>query len=346
MTLVELLVAFMILLMLVGALVALTTRSLETWSTGETRKDMYDRAQVVLDSIVRDLRNTYLENEVFEDGRRELQVPLFACDQDRVKQQRLRFVRTGNPAVMASGGAVNRPRYVMPIMYYGDFWEVAYVLDPDPAKSILWRGQRYFDRQPTENLLRPADYDDPSRPLFTQCFRPVETGILHVGFKFWTQYTTTWDESVPITHVMAGSKQKSGPETIWDSTRIDKRFKLHRNLDRTNIDFVYPQIVQITVQVEAGSPETSGIRLAEQIDDRNSILRLTHTRGLPDAPAMVRLESEWVEYGGKTLQELTEVRRGRRGTAATSHAVQTPVRFGEVFTTEVRIPAYREAQTP
>src|SRR2546426_5461251 len=69
MTLVELLVAFMVLLMLVGALVALTTRSLQTWSTGETRKEMYDRAQVVLDALVRDVRNTYVETEIYDDGR-------------------------------------------------------------------------------------------------------------------------------------------------------------------------------------------------------------------------------------------------------------------------------------
>ena len=57
MTLIELLVAFVILLMLVAALVTLTTRGLETWTTGEARKDMYERAQVVLDLISADLRN-------------------------------------------------------------------------------------------------------------------------------------------------------------------------------------------------------------------------------------------------------------------------------------------------
>jgi len=346
MTLVELLVAFMVLLMLIGALVALTTRSLETWSTGEGRKDMYDRAQVVLDSIVRDLRNTYVENEIFDDGRKELQVPLFGSDPDRAKQQRIWFVRTGNPAVMGTGGPVNRPRTQLPIMQYGELWEVAYMMDPDPAKATLYRGQRSFDRQVGGNLLHPSEYDDVSRPLFAQCFRPVETGILHVGFKFWTQYTTTWDESVPLTHVAPNSKAKSGPQLIWDSSRVDKRFKLHRTLDRSNLDFVYPEIVQITVHVESGSPETSGVRLGEQIDDRSSTLRLTHTRGLPDAPAMVKIESEWVEYGGKGLNDLSEVKRARRGTVAVSHAAQTPVRFGETFTTELRLPVYREAQNP
>jgi hypothetical protein len=345
MTLVELLVAFMVLLMLIGALVALTTRSLETWTTGENRKEMYDRAQVVLDSLVRDLRNTYVENEVFDDGRKELQVPLFASDLDRAKQPRIRFVRTGNPAVIGAQQGV-RLRTILPVMTFGDEWEVAYLLDPDPAKTTLYRGLRLFDRQPTNTLLRPSDYDDPTKPLFGQCFKPVESGILHVGFRFWTQYTTTWDESAPITKTPANSRARSGPETCWDSTRREvKDFKFHRrNFDRANPDFVYPEIVQITVQVESGSPETSGIRLGEMIDDRSTTIRLTHTRGMPDGPALARIEGEWIEYGNKTLTELTEVRRHCRHTAAVSHAALTPVRFGETFTTEVRLPVYREAQ--
>ncbi|HLY74300.1 MAG TPA: prepilin-type N-terminal cleavage/methylation domain-containing protein, partial [Planctomycetota bacterium] len=59
MTLIELLVAFVVLLMLIAALVTLTTRSLETWTSGEARKDMYDRAQVAIDLISADLRNLY-----------------------------------------------------------------------------------------------------------------------------------------------------------------------------------------------------------------------------------------------------------------------------------------------
>jgi len=252
MTLVELLVAFMVLLMLVGALVALTTRSLETWTTGETRKEMYDRAQVVLDVITRDLRNTYSENEVYDDGRRELQVPAFGCDSDRAKQPRLRFVRTGNPYVM--GGAAVQPqraRTLLPVMTYGEHWEVAYAMDPDPAKAVLYRGVRSFDRQLGNNLLNPSNYEAVTQPLHVQCFKPVESGILHVGYRFWTQWTTSWDEATPIVKVSANSRQPSGPETIWDSTRrLEKRFKFSRRMfDRTNPDFVYPEIVQITVHV-------------------------------------------------------------------------------------------------
>jgi hypothetical protein len=352
MTLVELLVAFVVLLMLVGALVSLTTQSLQTWTAGESRKEIYDRAMTVLDAITSDLRNTYVENEVFDDGQKLLQPPAFACDLDRNKNQRLRFVRTGTPATMrvpaggAGGGGPNNLT-VAPV-FYTPAWEIAYVMDPEPGGAVLWRGVRGFDRKGTGSLLRPPLHYSAADPGFTDRFARVESGVLWVGYKFWTQFTTTWDDAVGIQKVGPSSRQKSGPERRWDSTRReDKGFFFYRKyLDPKNPDFVVPEIVEVTVVVEAGTPDAHGVRLAEACDERASAVRLTHTRGLPDAPGMVRIEGEWIEYGGITLTELTNVRRAQRLTAAAHHPAGTPVRFGETFTTEVRLSVYREAQEP
>src|SRR5258705_8911349 len=116
------------------------------------------------------------------------------------------------------------------------------MMDPDPSKAVLYRGGRSFDRRVGNNLLHPNGYEDPSQPLFQQCFKTMETGILYLGLKFWTQFTTTWDETAPITRGTPNSRQRSGPELLWDSTRLEKRFKFHRKLDRANPDFVYPEI--------------------------------------------------------------------------------------------------------
>jgi hypothetical protein len=89
-----------------------------------------------------------------------------------------------------------------------------------------------------------------------------------------------------------------------------------------------------------------GIKVAEGFDDKSKFIRLTHTRGMPDAPAMLKIEGEWIEYGGKTDTDLTELKRGARGTAPSSHPSATAVRFGETFTTEVRLPVFREASEP
>jgi len=347
MTLIELLVAFVILLMLVTALVTLTTRSLEMWTSGETRKDLYDRGQVVLDILSEDLRNLYSEGEWYSDGMKPLPAPALQADLDKNNRPRIRFVRAGNAAVMRAPAA--SPSRIVAPNYYGPTWEIAYVLDPDPEKNILYRGVRGFDRRKSGTLMNPVEYSSATDALFTGSFTPVEYGILHVGYRFWTQFTTTWDDSVPVREVAKGrAKQSSGPEKHWDSTRReDRNFYFYRKSnDLKDPDFVYPEIVQVSVTVESGSPDLHGMKLGDPVDERSTYLHLTHTRGLPDAPGLIKVGGEWIEYGEKSGSDLSTLRRGQRNTKAAAHPVGTPVHFGETFVTEVRIPAYREAQEP
>lgn len=347
MTLVELLVAFFVLLLLISALVSLSTRSLEVWSTGETRKEIYDRAEVVLSAIAKDLRNVCVENEVFNNGREDLPPPALQADVDRNRNPRLRFVRSGAPALVRALGGAGNPPTIIPPTYYGPLWEVAYVLDPDPANPVLWRGTRGFDRRKQGTLLRAVEYERNTDTLFTTCFTPVETGVLYLGYDFWTQFTTTWDDA-PLKKEGANSKQKVGPERRWDSTRLqDDKFYFHRRrFDRNNPDFVYPEIIRVTATVEHLTPGQHGVKLLDPLDERSVVARLTHTRGLPDAPGLVKIDGEWIEYGGITDGGIFKLVRGRRFTTAAAHAAQTGVRFGETFTTEVRPGAYREAQEP
>jgi hypothetical protein len=67
---------------------------------------------------------------------------------------------------------------------------------------------------------------------------------------------------------------------------------------------------------------------------------------MPDAPAMVKIDGEWIEYGEKSGSDLSQLKRGVRHTKPASHGANAPVHFGETFTTEVRVPVYREAQEP
>ena len=61
---------------------------------------------------------------------------------------------------------------------------------------------------------------------------------------------------------------------------------------------------------------------------------------------MVKIDGEWIEYKEKSTNDLMELRRGQRNTKPGSHPLGTPVHFGETFTTEVKVPVYREAQEP
>jgi hypothetical protein len=348
MTLLELLVAFFVLLLLVQALVTLSTRSLEVWASGEARKEIYDKAEVVLSAIVKDLRNVYVENEVYNNGRADLPPPALQCDLDRQKNPRLRFVRTGTPDVVRPQGGAGNPATVIAPVYYGPAWEVAYVMDPDPSKAILHRGTRGFDRRTSGTLLRAVEYERDSDSLFLNAFTIVETGVLYVGYDFWTQFTTTWDDAAPLQKAGPTAKQRIGPEKRWDSTRVqdDRFFFYRRRFDRTNCDFVYPEIIRVTVTIEHLTPDDHGVRLMEAVDDRAASLRLSHTRGLPDAPGLIKVEGEWIEYGEKSETLLGRLTRGRRFTSPAPHGAGVAVRFGETFTTEARPAAFREAQEP
>ena len=96
----------------------------------------------------------------------------------------------------------------------------------------------------------------------------------------------------------------------------------------------------------SGTPDLHGVKLGDGIDERSTFIHLTHTRGMPDGPSMVRIGGEWIEYREKSGNDLVTLRRGQRNTKAQAHPAGTPVHFGETFTTEVKLPVYREAQEP
>ena len=394
-TLVELLVAFTIFVMFVTALVALGTAGLDTWQKGEYRKDIYDRAQRVLDLVADDLRNTWPDDVWYVDaGGRKLQHAYFVGDNRVVDENgkkyllpRLRFVRSGRPDDMkTSPGVIVRPPTAD--LYYTDLWEIAYLMGGPPEKLVPLRCVRYFDRRTGESLLNAQDIDDPSSRFVQTNAQVIDDGLLYLGFRYWTQYTTTWFETKCFVceiqdHALreqssrpgkcqikngdrvcgrelkeitlpalepasksAAQKKLQPPSLYWDSSRVklDTRWVMRKiREDRDNPDFVYPEIVQITVVLESTAPDIRGPRLVEGIDDKATSVRVANAKNLPDGPAMVKIEGEWIEYKTRTNTELMGVRRGLRNTPPKDHNLGAMVRYGETFVRDVYIPAFREA---
>ncbi|OHB76672.1 MAG: hypothetical protein A2Z34_12055 [Planctomycetes bacterium RBG_16_59_8] len=65
---------------------------------------------------------------------------------------------------------------------------------------------------------------------------------------------------------------------------------------------------------------------------------------LPSAPALVRIEDEWIEYREKKESLFAIARRGARRTAATKHPAGAPVRYGDEIVFEIPLPAYRHQE--
>ncbi len=194
-TLVELLVAFTVFVMFVTALVALGTAGLDTWQKGEYRKDIYDRAQRVLDLVADDLRNTWADDVWhFDAGGRKIQHAFFIGDYDVNKMPRLRFVRSGRPDEMKTSPDM-RMRPPTADLYYTDLWEIAYLMGGSPDRPIPLRCVRYFDRRTNESLLNSEDIADPASRFVQTNSQVVDDGLLYIGFRYWSQYTTTWFET-------------------------------------------------------------------------------------------------------------------------------------------------------
>jgi len=355
MTLVELLVAFGVFLILVSLLVSLSMTGLETWQEGESRKDAFDRGRLVLDQITDDLRNIFNDTQWYVlDGQRRVHAGVY-CD-TKGAGQRLRFVRVGHEDLMRTDPdkkLVRPPNEGV----YTDLWEVAYLLNPEGKPTGLYRGVRYFDRNAIDaTLLESKTIEDTKSAAWGRNFNLLDSGVLWVGYRFWTKYTNTWDTQYPVKEVTRLIKQvdtkkdnlpvKVGPHLAWDSSRGRiQDFKLfYKQLEDDDPDFAYPEIIQVTAVVESQSADVSGAKLASPVDESGATILLSSSRGVPEAPDFILVGNEWIGYGGKEGQKLTGCRRGMRRTKPAPHELNTTVRFGETFVTDVAIPAYREPQ--
>jgi hypothetical protein len=357
MTLVELLVAFGVFLILVGLLVSLSMTGLETWQEGESRKDAFDRGRLVLDQVSDDLRNLFADTQWHvRDGARLVHAGMY-CDTEGAGQ-RLRFVRVGHEDLMRPDPdkkLVRPPNEGV----YTDLWEVAYLLNPEGKPTGLYRGVRYFDRNSLDaTLLDQKAIEETKTAAWGRTFTLLDSGVLWIGYRFWTKYTTTWDTQYPVRQAARLIKQQDtkkdsvpdksrvGPHLAWDSSRgriTDFRI-FYKQLPDDDPDFAYPEIIQVTAVVESQSADVSGAKLASSIDEGANTILLSSGRGVPEAPDFVLVGKEWIGYTGKEGQKLTGCRRGMRRTKASSHELNTSVRFGDTFVTDVAIPAYREPQ--
>lgn len=391
MTLLELVIAFAIFALMIAALVALGSAGLETWREGEVRKDAYDRGQRILDQVSEDLRNTFADDRWYMVDGRPRQAAALLGDADRSRNGRIRFVRSGSRDRMNIGRQDRLPEPPSD-MFFTDLWEVAWMMDSDPSKPLLYRAVRYFERQPertsqgrvNDSLLADHVVDDSSDPFFRRFAEPVDNGVLWIGFKYWTQYTSTWSEGrawvcpnpthaqvrqhglpgrcpsrgkdkacdrelvsvtvAPPERVRPATQRLIGPSSVWDSTRVrTPGFFFRKPMESDASDFVYPEIIQVTLVVESTATELRGAALAEEIDERADSIRLVTAGGLPQEGSLAKIDGEWISYERREGLTLSGVKRGLRDTKAARHGARSLARHGETFVTDVRIPAYREA---
>ena len=157
----------------------------------------------------------------------------------------------------------------------------------------------------------------------------LASSLLHVSFDFASQFTRGWSDPI------------RGPETVWDSSRVGwpnvqpngPTFSLTlgepSRYDST--DDVFPRFARITVVVGLSPQDAPQSLLADDLDaGQVTSIRLASIENLPLSihGNLVKIGSEWVEFGEIDGNVLKGLVRGRRGTAPKTHERGTGVRIG------------------
>ena len=361
-TLVELMVAMGIFVFIGVATIGMLRTGLNSWRTGEIRRESLETAQMVLSQISQDIQSIYTQG-VAEGLYGDVKL---ISDFDSNGRQRIRFVRTVAGAISPyahreAGAFLDADRELDLVEDYmearmglllatGGLCEIAYVMEQDAYSSGLYRGLRspvggsasfFIDSNmvPTSanyNLIQFAD------------------GILYLGFKFWTQYTNTWKSQYwPLIDPMPG--EKSGPAFWWDSTRSkippfqleDREFTtyLDGSSQYNSEDDIFPRAIRIVLVVSEGDNDAKA-RLTRDINEESSRIPIDNT-GLFSRSSeypYVKIDDEWICYSqvGRDELVLDEYGRGARFTYPQAHSRGTVVRVGRTFSLIVWLPGGRE----
>lgn len=357
-TLSELLIATGILLLIGVMLVGMLRSGLNVWNRGEARRDVYERGQVILDMLARDLAAAWVERDPLPSKARVAKwdretppwnVPGLVCDRDALGRQRIVLtkrgrldrgsggevesdaqgaVKTPSPeeGAASSGGAVAAGAA---LEQSGQLLQVVYVLDPEPGQFRLWRGTTLFGSA----SLSPEDLADPT--FVRNAFALVSTGVLDVEYRFWGPETRTWN---------APTGTQGGPASRWDSSRAwDERAPGYLG-DRSRVDCpdILPSKVMISITLLPEADRGQGTTLSADIDGSARKIVVDSTRGFPDAPGAALIEGEWFTYSEKDDTTFAVDERGARGTRAESHAKGVRVVAGETLSTVVYLPCRKE----
>jgi prepilin-type N-terminal cleavage/methylation domain-containing protein len=363
-TLLEILAAVAIFSILVTMLFQVVRSSLEIWTLGERGKESMEKASGVLDQIAADLRLVHADSPRDSDSapvRMLADWVEYDLDLDRDAEsttQRLRFVRAlpeerfdarlraagdvvGASAVLTEG--VTLQSATLPP---GGLAEVLYTTVDTPEKggdpSVLRIVRGLQTPIAREDSLLALDLTDDPKTLLSRTVALAD-GVLYLGFEFWSRDTV--DFELPW-------NSEGGPLSTWDSTRallLDReganRFSLAKDADslaRADDD-VFPRRVRIVLVIERDADEAELLRLESDLLPTSDRVRVTPIRVFAPGAAhkFVKIGGEWMEWTAIRGDEL-QVKRGARGTRATSHSAGARARIGETFERTIEIPVYRE----
>ncbi|GEM_PF-2485120 len=216
--------------------------------------------------------------------------------------------------------------------------------EEDGAYLVLERAVRLLEDEGGGRWVDDLDPDDRERG--GPRYEPLLTGLLHLGYLFKSQYTTSFDEA-------PGSDR--GPETCWDSARAGGfpdghpvlRFGL--DLDARSLsdplDDILPSAVRIEVVVDAPPGAARTARLRSELGERDEEILVDRPESLPVPKpyAWIKIRSEWIRYRSLRGNRLSGLSRGGRGTRPRRHPAGARIHVGRTGVLVLPLPLARES---
>ena len=373
MTLVEVMITLSIFIVLAGMTLMAVREVVASWTLGERRRVLYEKAAATVDLMADDIRQMVtLEEPNAGTQALEVRAKMIGDIDTTTGLQRLMFVRAfeGGPEralTLNAGdgkthdtaftpdkkvdgiavpklGAGNAPASANPGSADFTGKEIA---DYKALGGMAMIG--YFlgiDPQTHDRTLYRAvraPVQGPMTAIMTpETAQIVASDVLYLGFDYWSQNTDSWKDQ-------AFDSKVKGPEKIWDSTRGIRplnHFSLYRGSDSLNdpTDDVFPQMIKIIVTVDSPMPRCTHTVLIEDIGERDGEIGVESTKGFPDGgddDSFILIDDEWLHYSKKTEFSFIVDKRAQRGTHAVGHAAKANIRVGHTFRRIVYLPNWR-----
>ena len=159
---------------------------------------------------------------------------------------------------------------------------------------------------------------------------PVLSGLLHLEFRWWSQFTTDVDAEA----------SRGGPETCWDTARAGllsrddapPRFGLDLGADTLlrPLLHVFPRRVEVRMVIDRPPDEALCALLAAPVEETTNELLVDFPERLPypDRERFVKIGGEWIRYSGLDGKRLTGIKRGVRDTLPRAHAAGARLHSG------------------
>ena len=311
-TLVELIIAMSIFVFLAVLLAGFLQRGLELWKTGESRGDVYERGQIVMEQLKKDIASVFNEPD-----------------------NRTVIINNFNNTLYVDTQDFIEPYFYSGIDTNGNPWFYFIRLDNDNFYSLI----------STDSTVSPTYAIKKERIAYwisTPASNPqLIRGVISetVAASFWQQgleqqnYIPSAQSWQSFDDILYLGGALSGTATTWDSRVIPPSFPpagtylvIPQNL---------PATVKITLDIKSIPLNTPKINLTAGLAGGIATINLSRT--LLSAGSFIKIDNEWFRVQNKSYYKLN-VLGAQRNTISAPHNNGAEVQYGESIENTLYLP--------